>query len=173
MKMQVSYEELVNSGKYQKILQLPSYVVWQNSEDFHTVLFFVPKTRSKTLKEPQMLGQYNIPGLSTDPDILIPSGMWREWLKGVKKTATSILDEVPNLQNRLNRLTLTNPPPTPPMTLTGDLPPGTYVRAQNLRGAQQTVFAPAPPPDLDLDITAEIDEIYRQEREQEERERPE
>jgi hypothetical protein len=89
MKMEISYKSVVNSGKYREILRLPTYQVWQNTETFHTVLFFLPKSRTKNLSEIRAVWQYSIPGLTSDPDISIPAGMWREWVKGARKITTS------------------------------------------------------------------------------------
>jgi hypothetical protein len=89
MKMEISYKSVVNSGKYREILRLPTYQVWQNTETFHTVLFFLPKSRTKNPSEIRAVWQYSIPGLASDSDISIPAGMWREWVKGAKKITTS------------------------------------------------------------------------------------
>ena len=89
MKMEISYKSVVDSGKYREILRLPTYQVWQNTETFHTVLFFLPKSRTKNPSEIRAVWQYSIPGLASDPDISIPAGMWREWVKGARKITTS------------------------------------------------------------------------------------
>jgi hypothetical protein len=89
MKMEISYKSVVDSGKYREILRLPTYQVWQNTETFHTVLFFLPKSRTKNPSEICAVWQYSIPGLASDPDISIPAGMWREWVKGARKITTS------------------------------------------------------------------------------------
>lgn len=89
MKMEISYKSVVDSGKYREILRLPTYQVWQNTETFHTVLFFLPKSRTKNRTEICAVWQYSIPGLASDPDISIPAGMWREWVKGARKITTS------------------------------------------------------------------------------------
>lgn len=89
MKMEISYKSVVNSDKYREILRLPTYQVWQNTETFHTVLFFLPKSRTKNPSEICAVWQYSIPGLASDPDISIPAGMWREWVKGARKITTS------------------------------------------------------------------------------------
>lgn len=89
MKMEISYKSVVNSDKYREILRLPTYQVWQNTETFHTVLFFLPKSRTKNPSEIRAVWQYSIPGLASDPDISIPAGMWREWVKGARKITTS------------------------------------------------------------------------------------
>ena len=89
MKMEISYKSVVNSDKYREILRLPTYQVWQNTETFHTVLFFLPRSRTKNRTEICAVWQYSIPGLASDPDISIPAGMWREWVKGARKITTS------------------------------------------------------------------------------------
>lgn len=78
MKDHKDYNMLAKMG-YGVILKLPSYIVLQHPVTFDTVFFVNQKTFKGT--SVQFLAEYCIPGLSNDPDVVIPAGMWREIVK--------------------------------------------------------------------------------------------
>lgn len=80
MKESKSYPEMCDEG-YLPILTLSSYVVIQHPTSFHTAVWF--KHRSGKQRY-ELVGQYLIPGLASDPEVRIPAGMWREWMKVTK-----------------------------------------------------------------------------------------
>lgn len=92
MKM-LSFEDLLSLG-YREIMNLPTYSVLQNPKTFHTVLFLCRKTKNDL---PKQIVQYIIPGLSDDPDVTIPSGMWNEIVKEVRKHQLSQKVYIDNL----------------------------------------------------------------------------
>jgi hypothetical protein len=86
-----SFDEMLEEG-YEYILVLPSYVVIQHPTSFHTLIFY--NNHTKNLRRGDnlnrmLIGQYQTPGLSSDPSITLPAGMWREWLKETEKIVPS------------------------------------------------------------------------------------
>jgi hypothetical protein len=104
--------DLMGKG-YNPILNLPSYVVLQHPNTFHTVFYEI-----RMKKEPKVISQYNIPGLSNDPSVEIPSMMWKEWVAvtGGKKQTRRDGDEgapTPRRNAQLSRSWFRNLPTAP------------------------------------------------------------
>ena len=111
-----SYNVLLGEGGYKVLFGLPSYRVLTHPKTFHTVLFHVktnPRDGNSVYKS---INQWNIPGLTSDPDITIPAGMWREW---AKETVSSSRNRVvvepptPTLQRYTTRAIFREDEPTP------------------------------------------------------------
>lgn len=109
MEMNKSYDRLVADG-YEPVLNLPSYVVVQHPVSFHTVFFFrdrkrrpkaADRTTSAATYQMQYLSQISIPGLSSDPEVLLPAGMWREWITDTGKYRSG--DEAPRFRTTVRR----------------------------------------------------------------------
>lgn len=64
---------------YTCVLALPSYTVHQNPETFHTLVVEQKHYRGKDLVT--LVTEAVLPGLASDPNISLPAGMFREWLK--------------------------------------------------------------------------------------------
>lgn len=67
---------------YTKILSLPSFFVMEKK--FHQYIIHQRVMKNRDLVEVVAEGRF--PGLTTDPDVVIPAGMWRELLKVLKKS---------------------------------------------------------------------------------------
>lgn len=64
---------------YRTIFTLPSYTVMEHPTNFHVVLLQHRVIKGRTLFK--IVGQFNLPGLVEDPDVILPAGMFREVLK--------------------------------------------------------------------------------------------
>jgi hypothetical protein len=69
-----SREELAG---YQTILKLPSYLVMEHPETFHTVVVYRKRTPNQ-VDRLRVMGETVAPGLTSDPPISVPAGMLRE-----------------------------------------------------------------------------------------------
>lgn len=61
---------------YVPVLVLPSFVVVEDPTTLHSVI--LRRNRNVQPEKLEMVGQMNIPGLSNDPDVSVPTGMVRE-----------------------------------------------------------------------------------------------
>lgn len=68
---------------YDVLLKLPGYMVFQHPQTFHTVVVCHKQYKDKELVE--AVFDEVLPGLVSDPEVRIPAGMFREWVKKSKK----------------------------------------------------------------------------------------
>lgn len=64
---------------YTTILDLPSYYVMENKQTFHQ--YILSTKRLKDTFKRVVVGEGRFPGLTSDPEVTIPAGMWRELMK--------------------------------------------------------------------------------------------
>jgi hypothetical protein len=80
---------LEDTKDYKSILTLPSYEVLEHPTTFHMVIVHKNKAKRDSPTTATIVGEAKLPGLSNDPDIAIPAGMFREVVKQIKKPSIS------------------------------------------------------------------------------------
>jgi hypothetical protein len=80
---------LKDTKDYKSILTLPSYEVLEHPTTFHVVIVHKNKPKRDSPTTATIVGEAKLPGLSNDPDIAIPAGMFREVVKQIKKPSIS------------------------------------------------------------------------------------
>lgn len=105
----MNYRKLIETEGYKVLLTLPSYIVLQHPKTFHTMLFHQKPPVGDLGTMYRAMGDWKLPGLTSDPTVGIPAGMWREWMKVTRAGKKLGSMDDPSIEE----LPPSHPPPTP------------------------------------------------------------